>query len=323
MTDLPVYPSQPDQRGIWIVDQRSARASLDPFQPYAFLVEEECSAKREVVPVATILLTNRECPWRCVMCDLWRNTLTHSVPIGAIPAQIDYALERLPKATEVKLYNSGSFFDRQAVPQEDHIHIAAQISHFKRVIVECHPALIARSCLSFRDLLAGRLEVAMGLETAHPEVLERLNKHMTLQDFTKAADYLRSNQIDLRVFILVQPPFMKSEESLPWALRSLDFAFECGATAATLIPTRGGNGAMESIALQGNFIPPSLATLETALDYGLTLQKGRVFADLWDLRRNNPRCGQCWLLRLNRIHQINLHQQPLASIACSFCGGLS
>jgi len=70
----------------------------------------------EAVPVATIFLTNRECPWRCVMCDLWKNTLIDSVPLGAIPSQIDYALARLPAARQIKLYNSGSFFDTQAIP---------------------------------------------------------------------------------------------------------------------------------------------------------------------------------------------------------------
>ena len=100
-------------------------------------------------------------------------------------------------------------------------------------------------CLRFRDRLSGRLEVAMGLETAHAEVLGRLNKRMTLDQFSTAANFLRRNGIDLRVFILVQPPYMAATEALEWAERSLEFAMEHGATAAVLIPTRAGNGAME------------------------------------------------------------------------------
>jgi uncharacterized Fe-S cluster-containing MiaB family protein len=95
-----------------------------------FFVEDEHSAAGEVVPVATIFLTNRECPWRCLMCDLWKNTLTKTVPPGAIPAQIEYALQQLPQARQVKLYNSGSFFDPQAIPHEDHPVIANQITSF-------------------------------------------------------------------------------------------------------------------------------------------------------------------------------------------------
>jgi len=157
----------------------SGRRELDPWRPYAFLSEEERSASGEIVPVATVFLTNRECPWRCLMCDLWRNTLQETVPAGAIPAQVAYALARLAPAQQIKLYNSGSFFDRRAIPPEDHAAIATRLDGFERVIVECHPALVGDDCLRFRDLLKGKLEVAMGLETVHPDVLPHLNKQIS------------------------------------------------------------------------------------------------------------------------------------------------
>src|SRR5262249_13142066 len=162
---------------------------------YAFMVENERSADGDVVPVATLFLTNRECPWRCLMCDLWRNTLTETVPPGAIPAQIDYALARLPPARQIKLYNSGSFFDPRAIPLEVHPTMDARLHGLEQVTVECPPALLGQSCLEFRDLLnrqhGTRLEVAMGLETSHPQVLARLNKGMTLDQFSEAAAFLR------------------------------------------------------------------------------------------------------------------------------------
>lgn len=315
----PHYPTEPSERTKWILAQRPQRAQLDSAKPYAFFVEDECSSIGEIVPVATIFLTNRECPWRCVMCDLWKNTLTETVPPGAIPRQIAYALERLPAARQVKLYNSGSFFDPQAIPREDYAAIAKLVGHFDRTIVECHPALVGPPCFEFRDLLPHRLEVAIGLETAHPEVLERLNKRMTLELFASSAESLRAYGIDLRAFILVQPPFMHPVESLHWAQRSLDFAFDCGATAASLIPTRGGNGAIEKLAHTGDFSPPRLTMLESAVEYGIGLQRGRVFSDLWDLRRTDPCCMQCYPARIARLAEMNLQQQVLQSIECAQC----
>jgi radical SAM enzyme (TIGR01210 family) len=302
------------------VGQRPPRNQLDPMLPWSFLVEEERSASGEAVSVATIFLTNRECPWRCVMCDLWRNTLAEETPPGAIAAQIDYALSRLPAAREIKFYNSGSFFDRKAVPPQDHAAIAARVSGFERVVVECHPALVGDECLRFRDRLRGRLEVAMGLETVHPQILDKLNKRMTLDQFAAAAAYLRRSNIDLRVFILVKPPFMAETEALEWAARSLDFAMECGATVATVIPTRAGNGAMEALADQGDFAPPSLALLEAAAAYGIRLGRGRVFADLWDVQRI-AHCASCSDDRIARLHRMNLEQRVLPAIACDTCGG--
>ena len=315
------FPMQPMERDKWVIDRRPRRAAVDPYRPYAFLVEEECSADFEIVHVATIFLTNRECPWRCVMCDLWKNTLTVSVPLGAIPTQIDYALARLPAAGQIKLYNSGSFFDLQAIPKQDYAAIAHRVRNFERTIVECHPALVSKRCLEFRDILSNRLEVAMGLETVHPAVLDRINKRMTLQQFADAASYLRKNEIELRVFILVRPPFMQPEESLYWAQRSLDFAFDCGATAATLIPTRGGNGAMESLAQSGEFTPPDIATVEAAASYGLGLGRGRVFVDLWDMPNRQDTCPKCLTDRVAILHRMNLYQRTFPSVNCPSCGG--
>jgi len=90
------------------------------------------------------------------------------------------------------------------------------VRSFERVIVECHPALIGDPAVRFRDSVNGRLEVAMGLETAHPEVLARLNKRMTLDQFARAAEFLRGHDIALRVFILVKPPFLDEAEALEW-----------------------------------------------------------------------------------------------------------
>lgn len=317
------YPAEQVSRTEWILAQRPQRAELNPDKPYAFFVEDECSQSGEVISVATIFLTNRECPWRCVMCDLWKNALTESVEPGAIPRQIKYALERLPAARQVKLYNSGSFFDVQAIPRKDYAAIAGLIRHFERTIVECHPSLVGPRCFEFRDLLQHTLEVAMGLETVHPEVLERLNKRMTLGQFASAAESLRAQGIDMRAFILVQPPFMRPDESLPWAQRSLDFAFDCGATAASLIPTRGGNGAMETLARAGDFVPPHLATLERAVEYGIGLKRGRVFSDLWDLRQSPPVCERCYSPRIARLASMNLRQRVLDAIECPDCEGQS
>ena len=315
-----VYPARAAERDAWILSRRPAREKRDPYLPYEYFVEEECAIGRTVQPVATIFLTNRECPFRCLMCDLWRNTLTETVPAGAIPAQIDHALLNLAPARQLKLYNSGSFFDPRAIPPEDYAAIAQRANRFERLIVENHPALIGDACLRFRDLLEGKLEVAMGLETVHRQVLAGLNKRMTLEQFSTAAGLLRRGGIDLRVFILVQPPLMPAVEALPWAERSLEFAMEHGATAATLIPTRAGNGAMETLMANGQFAPPALHTLESAMEYGLRLKAGRVFADLWGLRES---CANCHTQRAARLLRMNLQQTVLDRIPCAHCGGVS
>ena len=312
------YPELTRDRDAWILARRGPRNPVDPRRPYGFLVEEELSEKLEIVNVATIFLTNRECPWRCLMCDLWKNTLQEAVPIGAIPQQIDFALSQLPPADQIKLYNGGSFFDRAAIPVEDYAPIAETVRRFERVIVESHPALVDERVLHFRDVLHGQLQVAMGLETAHPETLARLNKRMTIEQFAAAAEFLRNHQIALRAFILVKPPFQSDAEALFWSKRSVQFAFDCGATAASLIPTRLANGALDALASQDQFTPPTLPLFETAVAEALTLERGRVLADLWDLERFSG-CSRCFPQRLDRLRRMNFQQRIEPPIHCEYC----
>ena len=84
-------------------DRRARRQVVDPARPHAFLVEQERAESGEVVPVATIFLTNRECPWHCVYCDLWKNTTSKTVPAGAIPEQIDFALAQLKRNADSEI----------------------------------------------------------------------------------------------------------------------------------------------------------------------------------------------------------------------------
>ena len=316
-------------RDQFVLAHRGPKNPVDPFRPYVATWEEERAASGELVPTAVVFLTNRECPFRCVMCDLWMNTIDVRLPPGAIPEQIRAALRTVQPARQVKLYNAGSFFDPQQIPVEDDEAIAREVAGFDRVIVESHPAFLAGAygerCRRFKTSIPGRLEVAIGLETAHPEVLTRLNKHMTLDSFRKAAEFLHRHDIALRVFVLLSPPFMEAGASVEWACRSIDLAAECGATACSVIPTRGGNGAME--ALGEAFTLPRLADLETVIEYGLGRRRAgpfgpagtsgpamRVFADLWDVERFFS-CN-CSAARAERLAAMNRTQRSSPPVVC-------
>lgn len=299
-----------------ILAARPPKQPVDPWRPYAYLVEAEHSAQGRIEDVATVFLTNKECPFRCLMCDLWAHTTDTTVPPGAIPAQIDYALANLPPARHIKLYNSGNFFDTSAIPPGDYAAIAHRVNAFKTVIVENHPKLCTEACLDFRDLLVGTLEVALGLETAHPVVLDRLNKRMTLDDYTRAVTFLRRHAIDVRSFILLKPPYLTEEEGLDWAIRSLKVAFDAGVQCCAIVPTRGGNGIMEHLKNEGHFAPPSLSSLEEVLEAGLALKQGRVFVDLWDVE-NLYTCPDCGPVRGERLRQMNFTQRYLPPVSCT------
>jgi archaeosine synthase beta-subunit len=327
------YPVTSRARDRFVTERRGSRPSHDPWRYQDLVVEDERAGDGSVARVATVFLTGRECPWRCVMCDLWQHTTTTDTPAGAIPAQVVAARRTLTLqrdlVTQMKLYNAGSFFDPRAVPDDDYDRIARSLAGLGRVIVESHPALIGARLDRFLDALneaAGRaapaqLEVAMGLETVHPEALERLHKRMTVDDFARAARSLTERRVSVRTFLLISPPFVPAEQHRDWLLRSIDVAFTCGASVVSLVPTRSGNGAMEALAVDGDFRAARLDDIERSVEsaFAAGTHRGRVFLDLWDLERFAD-CRACLDARRARLHAMNLAQRALPRVACSECG---
>ena len=121
--------------------------------------------------------------------------------------------------------------------------------------------------------------------------------------------------------MLLRPPFLTEAGGIYWAERSLDFAFRVGVECCTVIPVREGNGAMDHLLEQGHFSRPDIRSLETVLEYGIGLNSGRVFADLWDLNLFSS-CSKCFERRAERMNQMNLHQILPLPVECTCNPGL-
>jgi radical SAM enzyme (TIGR01210 family) len=299
-----------------IVQLRSKKNKVNPFIPYHFLHEEEPGLSGKIETVNTIFLTGKECAFKCLMCDLWKNTLDEAAPSGAIVKQIDYALEQLPQADAIKLYNNGNFFDTKAISPKEYPAIISRVSGYKRVVVENHPKLCNKYCIEFNEMLNAKLEVAMGLETIHPDVLPRLNKQLTPEDFKNATKFLNQHNIDVRAFILLNAPYITdARASVAWTLKSIQFAFECGAVRCSVIPVRPGNGVMDVLWKENFYTPPTLAMLEEVFEKALLLKQGQVFIDTWDIGFLSN-CSVCFEARKERLEKMNLEQKIMPRIEC-------
>jgi radical SAM enzyme (TIGR01210 family) len=321
-------------RDAFVLRARPARPAHDPWRPHGTAVDDEPDLRRRPAEAVTIFLTGRECPWRCVMCDLWRYTVPYDTPRGAIPAQIDRALADLPQARAadrerwLKLYNAGSFFDPRAVPEADYPAIVERLDGFSRLVVESHPALVGPRLDRLLARLEARaertgsppaaLEVAMGLETTHPTALEALNKRMTVRQYVEAADRLATRGVGLRAFVLMAPPFVPVAERAFWLAHAIDTAFDAGASMVSLIPVRTGNGAMDALAREGAWRPPDLDEVEDAFDAAVSRARGRVLLDLWDLDRLLT-CEACAPARRARLAAMNMTGRAIDRVRCDAC----
>ena len=247
------------------------------------------------MPGGHVFLTNRECPWQLPDVRSLAEHARRSLPPGAIPEQIARRCASSPPARRIKLYNGGSFFDRRAVPAEDYAAIAELVAPFERVVVESHPALVGPRCGPSATWIPGTLEVAMGLETVHPEVLPRLNKRMTLDQFRRAADFLAENAVALRVFMLAGLPWVPAAEARAWALRSVEFAFDCGAAVACRSSRPAPAMARWTSSRARERSAPRARHLEDCLGRGVARARTRLRRPLGP--RRLFRCGHCFEAR--------------------------
>lgn len=299
---------------------RGSKPVVDPWKAHGSLIEEERRPDGRIERALTIFLAGAECPFTCSFCDLWRYTIDGPTPVGALPMQIAGTLESIDGGhpDRIKLYNASNFFDQRAVPAQDVPRIAALCANFSAVTVESHASTVGPRTLDFARQIPGSLEVAMGLETIHPDASARLNKRLDLARFDRAMALLVDSGIEARVFVLLGAPYVPAEETVDWTVRAADYAAQRGASVVSIIPVRGGNGEMERLASLGQFTPPTLRQLESALDKCVGWNRTVVTADLWDAERL-PACHSCRDARIERLRRLNVSGRAEPPVSCGEC----
>ncbi len=268
------------------------------------------------VDTTTVFLTGAECPFRCTMCDLWQYTSLECTPVGAIPFQLEQVLSTEASLSRrwLKLYNASNFFDSRSIPQEDLGAIAESCSPFERVVVENHPRFCDGRMQEFAQAIRGQLEVAMGLESIHPNAIAALNKGMSLDDFDRAVERCHDFGIDVRVFVLLHPPGIAIDESIEWTWKAVAYAFERHVRHVSIIPVRAGNGWIDSLIETGEYRLPTVSMLRTLIafygncDWRVPLSSVIEF-DLWDWDNLKGGCSVCRVLLKDHLARCNLTQE--------------
>ncbi len=130
-------------------------------------------------------------------------------------AQVETALARIPGGVqapvEVDLYNSGSYFNPEEVPelaQTAMLALATARPEVTSLLVESRPEHVSEARLErAQSACRGKpLEVGIGLESANPEILSRrIHKGYTWEQFAAAARLLAGAGVRLLVYVLLKP----------------------------------------------------------------------------------------------------------------------
>lgn len=293
-----------------VLAARGAKVPLASQIPPLLVTETEPDAAGGTTLASTVFLIGKECPFRCLMCDLWRHTTDQRTEPGSLVQQLIAVLPQITHRDTIKLYNASNFFDPQAVPTTDLAALADLVRDFKCVVVENHPKLVGPVVREFADRLSGQLQVAMGLETSDPVRLAWLNKQMTVADYDRACEALRGWGLSIRTFLLLPAPGVPLAEMVDHTLASVRHALAMGSEVTSLIPLRGGNGILDQLIADGTVLLASGNLMVQTFERALALSRAqhqRVLLDLWDAGAHFQALSEKDVV-IQKLMQWNLHQ---------------
>lgn len=302
----------------WVEVVKRSPRHRDTREPVATWTEPELLGGHEVGAYVAILRT-RGCHWSitsgCSMCGYFNDTVPEGVEVEDLSHQWRKVMAGYRQQPMVKLYTSGSFLDGREVPTTLQRQFLTELSEAGavRVVVESLPEFVTKRNLAPLVKAAGNctLEVALGLESADEQVLERaINKKLTRKGFARAVTALLESRALAKAYALLKPPFLSEAAAIADCLAAIRFAMECGCTNISLNPVNiQRNTLVESLWKRGEYRPPWLWSVVVVLQKAQPLPADlRLYSDPTGggSRRGAHNCGKCndMLLQAIKAHRL-------------------
>ena len=177
-----------------------------------------------------IILRTKGCSWAlksgCTMCGYFNDSMWKNISDTDMTKQFGRAVENYTQERIVKIFTSGSFFDDNEVsPKVRKTIFEELVETAEKVSVESRPEFITEKKLSevkniFQDKI---FEVGIGLETASDVVREyAINKGFAFKQYKKAAELIKKQDIKLKTYVLIKPPFLTEKESINDSIETAD-----------------------------------------------------------------------------------------------------
>lgn len=283
---------------LWSASERMPmRADSDRTTvPEAIWKEEDVVDGRKVRAMVVILRTVG-CWWSkkkgCLMCGYNQASET-GIGTEQLLRQLEVALAKFDGEGMIKIYTSGSFLDEKEVPLDARQRILDSFSSCKRVLFESRPEFVTEYSLS--SLPQGKVEIALGLESANDLVLQRsINKGFHVSDYQRAASLIGERGIKVRTYLLLKPPYLTEGQALRDTLASVEFSSRFSDSISVNPVNVQRDTLVESLFRRGDYRPPWLWSLIEVLKEGKLSTDVRVFSS--PSGAGTPRgvhnCGKC------------------------------
>ncbi|MFW9904227.1 MAG: archaeosine biosynthesis radical SAM protein RaSEA [Candidatus Thorarchaeota archaeon] len=275
--------------------------------------------------VIVMIVPTRGCSWAlsetggCSVCG-YINDSSHDYPIPEkeILEEIDHSLSKNEsnKPIEFKLYNSGSFFDENDIPEKLRIEILEKIRKDPRIFrlsVESRPEFLRNNLNLIKEtkriLKPIQLEIGVGLESSNNTILKDCwNKGFSLEDYRRSAQKVRSLKIRLKSYILIKPPFLTEKEAIVDAINTARDAFTIGTDVISFNPCNIQNGTLIShLFKQDRYQPPWIWSV-----LFIVKSVSNIFPDIDIIceptaggkQRGTHNCGKCDRVVLDLIDKV-------------------
>ena len=186
--------------------------------------ETDISLNRTKEEFLVSIISTKGCFWAknasgCYMCGYSIDS-NPNITENDIIKQIDIIKSQIvsQKPYGIKIYNSGSFFDKNDFPERCQEYILDIIANtdIEEVIIESCPNFITDKNISkIKNKLPGKsLIISLGLESSSNRVLKySINKPTQFEDYIRASEIIKKNKCHIKTYLLYKPPFLSEKEA--------------------------------------------------------------------------------------------------------------
>ncbi|MEE8400834.1 MAG: archaeosine biosynthesis radical SAM protein RaSEA [Candidatus Hydrothermarchaeaceae archaeon] len=216
------------------------------------------------ISAGVIILPTIGCRWGrregCTMCGYVYDAAKNATQEN-IFNEFKKSIDKIGDVKYLKIFTSGSFLDPQEISLSSMKKILTNIpEHVRRVQIESRPEFISENVLiDIKGLMKAEFEIGIGLESANDRIRESINKGFTFDDFKKAARLCVKQDIKVKAYLLLKPPFLTEKEAISDVKNSIAEAANAGAERASVNPINVQKSTLvEMLWRRGEYRPPYL-----------------------------------------------------------------
>jgi radical SAM enzyme (TIGR01210 family) len=300
------------------------KRNIKPNNPREYISSwvEKDVLEEEVVDAFVMILRTSGCSWAsdcgCSMCGYTNDAVINKVEDFDLLHQFDSVMQNYSNEKIVKVFTSGSFFDESEISNTMQDKILKNLSEkTQKIIIESRPEFIRSERLAGKK----KLEIALGLESANDFVLRNsINKGFGFKDYEKAVKIILDNNLKIKTYLLIKPPFLTEKEAISDAVDSAQKIVKYTQTISFNPVNIQKFTLVERLWRNGEYRPPWLWSVVAILKQSSKLKGIRFMSSptAGGTKRGAHNCGACDKEILKNIEEFSHTQNPsyLEDIDC-------